>query len=646
MADKENTARSTRFRHRIENFIAVAVLSLTALLPLLEAAARGIFRTGIPHVTGYIQHLVIWICFTFGIITSREKKHLSLSVGVDLLRAPARDWVVSFTKLLSVVVTFTLFLASLSFALRSFGEGQKLGFIPITLAVLIMPAGFLIISVRFVMDVPRGMKRWITAGAGIALGICFGWYPLVASFRTLMEQLYGLSGSELPQGLMGFIDTLDFSLGDAISAVFGILSLPILILLLLSALAGTPIFIILGGTALILFFRSGGALEVVPNEAYTMLTGSVIPAIPLFTLTGFILSESKAGERLVKLFRAFFGWFPGGLAVMSVAVCAFFTTFTGGSGVTILALGALLSFVLVQNGYKKEFSIGLLTSSGSIGLLFFPSLPIIMYGVIAQISIKDMFVGGFLPGVLMVITLSIFGIRSAMRNKTARVRFKPSEVLPVLKSSIWDILLPVIILISYLVFGFTTLVETAALSVIYVIVIAVFVHKDIALKDLPKVFLKCIPIIGGVFIILANAKGLSYYIVDAEIPTRLTEWFQSVIHSKYVFLILLNLALLVTGCFMDIFSAITVVAPLIIPLGRAYGINEVHLGIIFLANLELGYLTPPVGMNLFLASYRFNEPLSRIYRHILPFLLALLVTVLLITYIPQLTTFLVTLINL
>jgi tripartite ATP-independent transporter DctM subunit len=438
---------------------------------------------------------------------------------------------------------------------------------------------------------------------------------------------------------------LTFGGVQKLHSVMSALSLPILILLIVSAVFGTPIFVILGGAALLFFFRTGGQLSSVADEAYIMLKGENIPAIPLFTLVGFILSESKAGERLVRLFRALLGWMPGGLAVMSVLVCAFFTIFTGASGVTILAIGGLLSFVLVQSRYQKDYSLGLLTSSGSIGLLFFPSIPLIMYGVTAQISIKEMGIGGLLPGLIMVVTVCLLGIRYAFKSRVDRTAFQPYEIIPTLNESKWEILLPWVVLVSYFT-GATTLVETAALAVAYVLIIEVIVHRDIKIRQLPQVFLKCIPIIGGVLIILTAAKGLSFFFVDQQIPTRLVEWFQNAISSKYVFLIMLNLALLVTGCFMDIFSAITVVAPLIIPLGVAYGIHPVHLGIIFLANLELGYLTPPVGINLFLASYRFNEPLSKIYRQILPFFLPRLAAVLLITYVPWFTTWLLKVIRL
>jgi tripartite ATP-independent transporter DctM subunit len=455
-----------------------------------------------------------------------------------------------------------------------------------------------VITLRFITHAPKGIVHKIIAASGVGIAAIFG-FALAGQMSTLIW--------------------------------------PCSIILIVAALAGTPIFIVLGGFAVILFFNSGGTVTVIPNEAYTMLTSPIIPTIPLFTFAGFILSESKAGERLVHLFRAAFGWLPGGLAIMATIVCAFFTTFTGASGVTILALGGLLSFILIQNKYSKKFSTGLLTGSGSIGLLFPPSLPIILYGVVAHVNIKEMFVGGILPGTVMVLTVAILGIHNAVKNKVERTPFDARKTLSALKESIWEIALPFIIIVLFFK-GITTLVETGAIAVLYVLIVEVFIHRDIKFKDFPGVLMKCIPMIGGVLMILAVARGLSYFIVDAEIPMQLAEWCKLHIHSKYIFLIALNLALLITGCFMDIFSAIMVVVPLIIPLGEAFGIHPVHLGIIFLANLELGYLTPPVGLNLFLASFRFNEPLTKIYRNVIPFLIALSVAVLLITYIPWLTT--------
>ncbi|MBI9100272.1 MAG: TRAP transporter large permease subunit, partial [Spirochaetaceae bacterium] len=352
----------------------------------------------------------------------------------------------------------------------------------------------------------------------------------------------------------------------------------------------------------------------------------------------FILSESNSGKRLVGLFKSWFGWLPGGLSVMAVLVCAFFTTFTGASGVTILALGGLLSYVLMESGgYSKKFTTGLLTSSGSIGLLFPPSLPIILYGVMAQISIRDMFIGGLIPGAIMVLALSLMGVRHALISKIKPIPFNLKDALFSIKDAIGEIMLPVIILLGYFG-GITTIVETSAIAVLYSIILVVFIHKDLKIRELGSVLLKCMPIIGGVLVILAMAKGLSYFIVDAEVPMRLTAMVQAHISSKYIFLILLNILLLITGCLMDIFSAILVVGPLILPLGQLYGIDPVHLGIIFLANLELGYLTPPVGLNLFLASYRFETPLTKVYKMIIPFFVLLVLMVLLITYVPWFST--------
>lgn len=322
---------------------------------------------------------------------------------------------------------------------------------------------------------------------------------------------------------------------------------------------------------------------------------------------------------------------------MAILICAFFTTFTGASGITILALGPLLSFILVKGKYGVKFSNGLLTATGSIGLLFIPSLPVIIYGVTAQVNIMHMFAGGFLPGFLMVLTVIIYGMIYAKKTKVPKEDFNLKEAFRGLKGAVLEILLPIVVVVSYFG-GIATLVECGAIAVIYALIIEVIIHRDIKINHLPRVMLKCMPVIGGVLMILALAKGLSYYIVDANIPVLLTEWTQSAISSKFVFLLLVILLLVITGCLMDIFSAIMVVAPLIIPLGDLFGMHPVHMGIIFLATMELGYLTPPVGLNLFLASYSFNQPMSKITRQVLPFLLIRLITVLLITFIPFFST--------
>ncbi len=613
-----------------ENGVSSVILLAIAVLPTLEILARVFFKTGIHSSADLTNHLVLWLTCLGGAITSREGKHITLSVGLEMIREPERSWITTVTTFLAATISSAMTWSALSLLLIGFDPTKTIAFIPIQAAAAVIPLGFAIITVRFLTRAPLPPLNRAIAALGCLLGT-------IIAFSSVLNILYTVF-AELP-ALFGTLEQL-------FSTVSVKLVPAAVIVLVVSIFFGSPIFIVLGGVAYLLFVRSFGALEVIPSEAYTLLTGYYIPTIPLFTFAGFILSESKAGERLMRLFRAWLGWLPGGLIIVAVLVCTFFTTFTGATGVTILALGALLVYILVESGrYSTDFSNGLITASGSIGLLFPPSLPIILYGVIAQINILHMFVGGILPGLLMVLTLCGFGVITAVTRKVKAVPFDIKEALLAAKGAFWEMLLPVIILLGYFL-GITTLVETGAVAVLYALIIEVLVQRDLSLKDLPRVMLKCIPIVGGVLIILAAAKGLQYYLVDAEIPMRLSTWVRYNISSKYVFLILLNLGLLITGCLMDIFSAILVVVPLIIPVGESFGIHPVHLGVIFLANLGVGYLTPPVGLNLFLAAYRFNQPLVRIYKNVIPFFLALLAVVLLITYVPWFSTGLLTLFGL
>ena len=670
-----------RLIHPLEDSLAILSLFLLALFPVLEVIAREFFHTGVPNSAVYSQHLVLVATFVAGAITSRQKRHLSLAVDIPMGQ-PLKNIVQTTVNVLCAGLTFAFAWSALSFALNGFEAGQKMGPIPMRLVVLVMCLGYLIMGVRFItgLDSKSGRGFWLLLAAAFGSFLAF----------SSIVRVVGYFSASPP----AFLTSLEGPLQAALAHI----SSPLIILLVISAFFGSPIFVVLGGTAYLLFAHRALPLEVVPNQAYSMLTGYAIAAIPLFTVTGFILSESKAGERLVKLFKAFFSWFPGGLAIMAIIVCAFFSSFTGASGVTIVALGGLLYYVLVNGGYGKVFSVGLLTASGSIGLLFPPSLPVIIYGVTSQVSIKDMFVGGILPGATMVLTVVAMAVVYALKTGVERIPFNPRETLTAFRESVWDILLPVVIFIGYfgvkglivkwlaavlifflaveaaaslgskrrerstngrgvravltrfalLVAGLLamlaaassvslSIVESAAVAVLYALIAEMLIHRDMRIRDLPKALGKSLSIIGGVLAILPLANALSYFIIDAEIPARLTAWLQAAVSSKYVFLLILNLALLVVGCFLDIYSAILVVVPLIIPLGNLYQINPVHLGIIFLANLELGYLTPPVGLNLYLASYRFNEPLVRIFRDVQYFLLFRLATVLLITYVPFLT---------
>lgn len=615
---------------RAENLFSFLLFALLALMPFAGVIARLFRLAGIRSSADYIQHLVLWVAFLGGAITSREGKHLALTVGSEKAGPKLKRAIEGFTGFLSAFICAVLTLASASFVLIGFDPGARVGVFPVWVATLALPVGFLLMTVRAVAHASDRPAIRLVAAAGAAAGLLAGVGPVANTLWSIGADGIAAAASTVQGG---------------VAAAMNVLHVPLVVALIAAALLGAPVFVLLGGLAVLFFTHSGGSLEVIPNEAYTMLSGPMIPALPLFTLAGYLISESKAGERLVRLFRALFGWLPGGLAIMSVVICAFLTTFTGASGVTILAVGSLLMFILTAGSYRERFATGLLTSAGSIGLLFPPSLPIILYGVMAQVDIRQMFIGGIMPGIFMVLALSAMGVVRAVRDKVPRVAFVPREAARSFLPALGEVLLPFAILLLFLG-GVMTIVETAAFAVIYALALEVIVHRDIPWKKLPEVFFKSGLIVGGVLVILSVAKGLSYYIVDAEIPMRLTEWLLARVGSKYLFLALLNVALLVVGCFLDIFSAITVVVPLILPLAAAYGVNPVHLGIIFLANLELGYLTPPVGMNLFLASYAFNKPLGTIYRYVVPFLIVELGAVLVITYVPWLTTVLLGIIKL
>jgi C4-dicarboxylate transporter, DctM subunit len=408
-------------------------------------------------------------------------------------------------------------------------------------------------------------------------------------------------------------------------------------LLVGSGLLGAPLFAVLGGLAVFLFMSQGTAPVAVLSAAYELATHPTLPAIPVFTLAGFLLAEGDTATRLLRMFRALFGWVPGGTAVVCALVCAFFTVFTGGSGVTILALGGLLLPALLHDGYDDRFSIGLLTGSSSLGLLLPPALPLILYGIVAEVPIAQLFIGGVLPGTLMIGMVAAYAMAAAARRGVTRTPFDGREAIRALWHGKWEVLLPIVVLGAFFG-GYATVLETSALTALYAFVVQVFVHRNIRIgQPLRRVLAESVATTGGVLIILVVAYGLTSYLIDADVPGRLVMWTRGHIASPLVFLLALNVFLLAVGCVMDIFSAILVVAPLVLPLGAEFGIHPVHLGIIFVANLELGYITPPVGLNLFLASYRFNRPLLEVARAALPLLLILAVAVLLITYVPWLT---------
>ncbi|MFQ5583486.1 MAG: TRAP transporter large permease [Calditrichia bacterium] len=413
------------------------------------------------------------------------------------------------------------------------------------------------------------------------------------------------------------------------------------IILILLALYGTPLFAIISLIAMIAFYFAGIDITVVIVELYRLASIPILLAIPLFTFAGYLLAESNTPRRLVNLSRAFFGWIPGGLSIVTLVSCAIFTAFTGASGVTIIALGGLLYPVLLKENYPEKFSLGMLTASGNLGLLFPPSLPIIVYGLISEVSIDKLFLAGLLPGLLMVVLLSVYSVYFMKDLKVPTTPFNWSNAWQAIREAIWEIPLPFIILIG-IYGGFFTVTEAAAVTAFYVLIIEVFIYRDISLKTgLPKVMRDSMVLVGGILVILGAALGLANYMIDAEIPMKILGYMKTFITNKYVFLIVLNIFLLIVGALMDIFSAILVVVPLIIPIANNFGVDPVHLGIIFLANLGIGYSTPPVGMNLFIASFRFEKPILKLYLATIPFLIILLIALLIITYIPELSLWLV-----
>jgi tripartite ATP-independent transporter DctM subunit len=405
-----------------------------------------------------------------------------------------------------------------------------------------------------------------------------------------------------------------------------------------SAVLGAPIFALLGGAAVLLFWADFTPLEAVALSHYSLATNPTIPALPLFTLAGYFLAEGGTSARMVRLLRALTGDLRAGPALVTVAACAFFTSLTGASGVTILALGGLIVPFLTQERYEERAAIGLLTGSGSIGMLFAPCLPLILYAIVAQVEIKEMFLAGLLPGLLLAGVTAAWAAWTRPINEAAKGgwSFDGREAWAAAWEAKWELLIPVVSL-GGIFSGLATPVEAAALTALYAFVIETLVYRDLRWGKLPGVLRECGLLIGGVLLILGVAQGLTNYLVDAQVPDLLVEWVTDQVNSKWVFLACLIIILLLLGCMMDVFSAIIIVVPLLVPLGAAYGIDPIHLGILFLANLGLGFLTPPVGMNLFIASYRFDKPMSEVLRASWPYFALQFVAVVLITFWPTLS---------
>jgi len=399
---------------------------------------------------------------------------------------------------------------------------------------------------------------------------------------------------------------------------------------------GAPLFAVISALTLLLLFSGQIDSSAMIIEMYRMATTPILVAIPLFTFAGYLLSESGAPKRLIRLSDAILGWLPGGLSIIALVTCAIFTALTGATGLTIIALGGILFPAMLQGKYPERFSLGLLTTSGTLGLLFPPSLPLIIYAIVAKVRIDQLFLAGILPGILIVVLLSSFSIYKAIVSDVPRKQFNWLEVFQALKGMIWEFPLPVVVL-GGIYSGYFAVSEAAAITAVYVLLIEVVIYRDIPWRELPKVMRKSMVLVGGILIILGAALGLTNYLIDEQVPMKMMDLIKVHIESPLVFLVVLNFFLLAVGCIMGTFSALIVVVPLIPPIAQAYGIHPIHIGIIILTNLEIGASIPPLGINLFIASIRFEKTILRLYLASLPFIGVLLLALAIITYLPWLS---------
>ncbi|MEE2632653.1 MAG: TRAP transporter large permease subunit [Candidatus Neomarinimicrobiota bacterium] len=591
------------FLSKIENFICYFCFAIIISFPVFQILSRSIDFFSIPASQEIVQHMTLWIAFMGAVLAARSNRLLAVvrepvfkqssefnlghflvhavSVGIVFLLA------VSYLKMIQIGIQYPAFVAP---------------FITVWFAQSIIPVGLFLIWYHMIMT---SSSR-------------FNYRLLLVFFSFLITIIFYY---------------WQFPFSNEILLTFKVLATLTLVAF------GLPIFVVLA-TLSILFFLSEPTdwatnfdlMATISDSAYRIVVSPTLAAIPIFTLAGYLLAESNISRRLLDFFKTSLGWLPGSTVLIVVLLCAFFTALTGGSGVTILALGAILYPILVEDGYSEVFSLGLITTAGSLGLLFPPSLPAIIYSVTAGINPIDLFKQGFLPALFLLLVVVLYGFYHRP-NEQKKIKFSLKNSMKALSVAKWEIVIPILIILG-LFSGFATLVECAALLVVYVLFIELYIYKDINLKDIPKIVIDCATLVGGVLIILGFAMGFTGYLVDAQIPLKILHFVQQGIESKIIFLLALNILLLVAGCIMDVFSAIIVIVPLIAPLAAYFGIDPIHLAIIFIANLELGYITPPVGMNLFLSSYRFNKDMPTVYKATMPYFFIRLIGVLVITYIP------------
>ncbi len=684
------------FWHAPENLLLTFFFAVMMVLPLLDILARKLNALFawfpavlVPGSLGLVQHTVLAIMMFGGAIAAREGKLLQLATTAAMVPQRFKAAAHIITAGLGAAITLYLVKAGWNYAMieRDVDSIIALG-LPKWIVLMFIPVGFAMILARMIW---RSSDKW--HGRLVTL-LLAGWLAYLA------PMIHNPSWTFL-------------------YCCFG--------LLMVAVVFGMPVFLVLGGAALIFLWNSDTPIDSIPAETYRMVVSPTIPTIPLFTLTGYFLAEGGASQRLLRVFEAFFGSLRGGPAIVTACVCAFFTAFTGGSGVTILALGGLLMPILLAEKYKERDALGLLTSAGSLGMLFPPSLPVILYGVVAGTSIKDLFLGGFFPGMILLFLTALWGIWKASRENLGKysilralklwlcigllvafftaladygwgafskiawwvlasvggapsatagvgaitfvqvsclvfvlalcgnlfapvkqwlldplagrleVQKENNEALEAAWDAKWELALPLVVF--FFLFAIkVTLVESAALTALYAFLVEVFFYRKMKLSDVPKVITECGILVGGVLLILGVSLGFTNDMVDAQIPDQLAAWVHNTVHSQWLFLLMVNLMLIVVGSLLEIFAAIVVVVPLLMPMSDAFGVDRVHMGIIFLANMELGFIAPPLGINLFLSSYRFKKSMTEVYIAVLPMYLILHGMVFAITYIPLLTT--------
>jgi tripartite ATP-independent transporter DctM subunit len=588
-----------KFFTKTEN--AALFLSLGALivLPLVQMALRKVLHTGISGASSFVQNLTLVGGMLGAAIAARENRLLSLSTAGTFLKGRLQTAASVFSGATAATVSVLLCIAGVQFVTAERQTGASIGYgIPVWLAQTLLPLGFGIMTLRLLKHSSGSWSGRTAAAILCAVMVSIGIFPPAAP-----EQIV----------------------------------IPAFVVLLAATILGIPIFATMGGAVLILFWGRGDPIAGASIDHYSLITNPSMATVPLFTLAGYFLAEGGAPKRLVGVFRALFGSFSGGSAIVTVIVCAFFTSFTGASGVTIIAIGGLLMPVLLAEKYSGRAALGMVTGAGSLGLLLPPCLPLILYAIVARVPIRDVFLGGVLPGIVMMVAISWWGIRQGRRD-VQREPFQWDRARRAIWEAKWELMLPAVSLAA-LFGGIATPVEAAAVTAMYAFLAETVFNRDLSFRrDVPRVAVEGGLVIGGVLLILGVALGISDYVDKVDLTTAAVLWTTHSIHSPWVFLLVLNLFLLVVGCLMDIYSAIVIQVPLLVPIGMAFGIDPIHLGIIILANLELGYLTPPVGLNLFMSSYRFGKPVSEVLRSVMPIVIVMFVTVLLITFVPWLTT--------